>query len=147
VVIGILPTLGREKAAIGRLLLRMALSERSKASKAVLLSVVALASRHRGHDAVHAARAKNAATDALISAASSEMDHDASIEHIATGLTLCLVEVSTHPERTRTRLKHYCHNRRQISTAIGSAISAVRETSYPPSNRKRTTLGATQRSC
>jgi hypothetical protein len=95
-VIGILPTLGREKAGVGRLLLRMALSGRSKSSRALLLSVVALASRHRGHDAMHAARAKNAAIDALISATSSEMDHDASIEHIATGLTLCLVEVSGH---------------------------------------------------
>jgi len=119
VTIGILPTLGREKAGIGRLLLRMALSGRSKASKALLLSVVALASRHRGHDAVHAARAKNAAIDALISATSSEMDHDASIEHIATGLTLCLVEVSTLPEKPRTRLTHHRHNHRQISTVTG----------------------------
>ena len=118
-MISILPTLGREKTAIGRLLLRMALSGRSKASKALLLSVVALASRHRGHDAVHAARAKNAAIDALISATSSEMDHDASIEHIATGLTLCLVEVSTHPEKPRTRLTHHRHNHRQISTVTG----------------------------
>ena len=95
-MVDILPTLGRDKAGIGRLLLRMALSGRSKASKALLLSLVALASRHRGHDAVHAAHAKNAAIDALISATSSELDYDASIDHIATGLTLCLVEVSTH---------------------------------------------------
>lgn len=44
----------------------------------------------------YAARAKNAAIDALISATGPEMESDAGIEHIATGLVLCLVEVSTH---------------------------------------------------
>jgi hypothetical protein len=74
----------------------MALSERSKASRAVLLSLVAFASRHRGNNMTYAARAKNAAIDALISATGPEMESDAGIEHIATGLVLCLVEVSTH---------------------------------------------------
>ncbi|KAG9192943.1 hypothetical protein G6011_11677 [Alternaria panax] len=92
VVVGILPTLGRDKMTIGRVLMRMALAGRSKASKAVLLSLIAFASRHRGNDMAYAACAKNAAIDVLIIATGSEMDADTSIEHIAAGLTLCLVE-------------------------------------------------------
>ncbi|CAN9168511.1 unnamed protein product [Alternaria alternata] len=53
---------------------------------ALLLSLVALASRHRGNDMMHAARAKNAAIEALVSATSPGLDSEASIEHIATGL-------------------------------------------------------------
>jgi hypothetical protein len=119
VVVGILPSVGRERTEVGRLLLRMALSGRSISSMALLLSLVALASRHRGNDMVHAARAKNAAIEALVSATSPGLDSDASIEHIATGLVLCLVEVSCHFEENGARLTRYHHDDRQISTATG----------------------------
>jgi hypothetical protein len=100
---------------------------------ALLLSLVALASRHRGNDMMHAARAKNAAIEALVSATSPGLDSDASIEHIATGLVLCLVE-----------LTRYFHGDRQISTATGLAIYAGRKTLFLPSIRKHTPLEATQ---
>jgi hypothetical protein len=92
----------------------MALSERSKASRAVLLSLIAFASRHRGNDRAYAARAKNAAIDALISATGAEMDTDTGIEHIAAGLTLSLVEVSNQPGTKSTRLTQYFHFDRRI---------------------------------
>ncbi|CAN9391540.1 unnamed protein product [Alternaria alternata] len=73
---------------------------------------LALASRHRGNDMMHAARAKNAAIEALVSATSPGLDSDASIEHIATGLVLCLVEVSRHFEENGTKLTRYRHDDR-----------------------------------
>jgi hypothetical protein len=103
-----------------------------------------LASRHRGNDMMHAARAKNAAIEALVSATSPGLDSDASIEHIATGLVLCLVEVSRHLEENGTELTRYFHGDRQISTATGLAIYAGRKTLFLPSIRKHTPLEATQ---
>jgi hypothetical protein len=97
----------------------MALSQRSEASRAVLLSLFAFASRHRGNDMTYAARAKNAAIDALISATDTDMDFDTGVEHIAAGLTLCLVEVSVHPEKEKKTLTQYRHIHRPILIAIG----------------------------
>ncbi|OWY47523.1 uncharacterized protein AALT_g6558 [Alternaria alternata] len=119
VVVGILPSVGRERTEVGRLLLRMALSGRSISSMALLLSLVALASRHRGNDMVHAARAKNAAIEALVSATSPGLDSDASIEHIATGLVLCLVETDLDCDW----IGHLCGARNIVPTVDKKAHS------------------------
>ncbi|KAF7681122.1 hypothetical protein GT037_000098 [Alternaria burnsii] len=119
VVIGILPSVGRERTEVGRLLLRMALSGRSISSMALLLSLVALGSRHRGNDMMHAARAKNAAIEALVSATSPGLDSDASIEHIATGLVLCLVETDLDCDW----IGHLCGARNIVPTVDKKAHS------------------------
>ncbi|OAG16232.1 hypothetical protein CC77DRAFT_1024123 [Alternaria alternata] len=119
VVVGILPSVGRERNEVGRLLLRMALSGRSISSMALLLSLVALASRHRGNDMMHAARAKNAAIEALVSATSPGLDSDASIEHIATGLVLCLVETDLDCDW----IGHLCGARNIVPTVDKKAHS------------------------
>ncbi|RYN42116.1 hypothetical protein AA0112_g2031 [Alternaria arborescens] len=119
VVVGFLPSVGRERTEIGRLLLRMALSGRSISSMALLLSLVALASRHRGNDMMHAARAKNAAIEALVSATSPGLDSEASIEHIATGLVLCLVETDLDCDW----IGHLCGARNIVPTVDKKAHS------------------------
>ncbi|CAN9240593.1 unnamed protein product [Alternaria alternata] len=86
---------------------------------ALLLSLVALASRHRGNDMMHAARAKNAAIEALVSATSPGLDSDASIEHIATGLVLCLVETDLDCDW----IGHLCGARNIVPTVDKKAHS------------------------
>ena len=86
--------LGSDKERICQLLIRIALSDRTQASKAVLLSVLALASYHRGNDLAFAARMKHAALRTLLEATGQTMDAFAGIEHIAAGAVLCIIEVT-----------------------------------------------------
>lgn len=90
IIIGTLPTLGAQRLGIGDLLLRMAQS-----SKAVLWSILALVLYFRGGDTSHADTLKHAALRELIDATSPAMDVNAGIEHVAAGLVLCLVEVTS----------------------------------------------------
>ncbi|KAF1841919.1 uncharacterized protein K460DRAFT_358611 [Cucurbitaria berberidis CBS 394.84] len=77
----------------------MALSSSTQASRAVLYSLLALASYHRGDDLAFASRMHQVALETLLHATGPEMDADVIIEHIATGLILCVVEMQRIPER------------------------------------------------
>ena len=79
---------------IRRILVNMALSKRTQASRAVLHSILALASYHRGNNHAFAAQMKCSALQALLDAIGPEIDASAAIEHIAAGIILCIVEVS-----------------------------------------------------
>jgi hypothetical protein len=87
--------LASDRKRIRRLLMQMALSNRSQSSKAVLLSLLALVSHYREDDPAYAARTKHAAIETLIKASVPEMDLTTAFEHIAAGIILCVVVVST----------------------------------------------------
>jgi hypothetical protein len=95
VVSNILPMLASDRTRIRRLLMQMALSDRSRSSKAVLLSLLALVSHYREDDLAYAARTKHEAIKTLIAASKPEMDVLTAVEHIAAGVILCVVVVST----------------------------------------------------
>ncbi|RII09766.1 hypothetical protein CUC08_Gglean005756 [Alternaria sp. MG1] len=81
---------------------------------------------------MHAARAKNAAIEALVSATSPGLDSDASIEHIATGLVLCLVETDLDCDW----IGHLCGARNIVPTvdkkahSVGSDAAIILEWLY-----------------
>jgi hypothetical protein len=90
----ILPMLGSDRQRICRLLIQMALSDRSQSSKAVLFSLLALVSHYRGDDPANASRTKHDAIETLIATSKPDMDLITAVEHIAAGVLLCIVVVS-----------------------------------------------------
>lgn len=103
VVSNILPMLDSDRTRVRRLVVQIALSNRSQSSRAVLNSILALASYHRGDNIAFAAQMKHSALRALLDAIDPNMDGCAAIEHIAAGIILCVVEVS-NLDRLKTNL-------------------------------------------
>lgn len=93
VVSKILAMLDSDRARICRLLMQMALSDDSPASKAVLQSILALASLHRDGDQAGAARLKLSALSALLASTENGISAKSGIQHIAAGMLLCAYEV------------------------------------------------------
>jgi hypothetical protein len=85
---------GSDRKRICRLLMQMALSDRSQSSKAVLFSLLALVSHYRGDDPAYASRTKHDAIETLIATSKPDMDLLTAVEHIAAGVLLCIVVVS-----------------------------------------------------
>jgi hypothetical protein len=94
-----LPMLGSDRPRISRILVQMALSNRSLSSKAVLRSLLALVSHYRGDDLAYAIRTKHVAIETLIYSSKPDMDVLTATEHIAAGIILCIVVVRTPLKR------------------------------------------------
>ena len=95
-MINVLPTMYTDRARLGKILLRLALSNRSQSSRAVYYAIVALASQHRNRDEIEVDQLKDAALQALHP--NDTMSIDDGIEHIAANLLLCIVEVRKSPK-------------------------------------------------
>ena len=93
VVSNSLAMLDSDRTRIRHLLMQMALADNKPASKAVLQSILALASLHRDGDQSHAARLKPSALRALTASTERGINARAGIQHIAAGLLLCAFEV------------------------------------------------------
>ena len=89
--------LDSDRVEIRNLLLRMAFSDDTPASRAVLLSLLAFASQHRNGHNKHAAQMKFGALRALIASTEKGISAKAGIQHIAAGMLLCAFEVSFLP--------------------------------------------------
>ncbi|KAH7380058.1 fungal-specific transcription factor domain-containing protein [Pyrenochaeta sp. MPI-SDFR-AT-0127] len=124
VVINILPMLGSNRKTIHRILLQTALSNRTKASRAVLLSLLALASYHRGDDLASAARMKYSALQALLKATGAEIDANAGIEHVIAGVLLCVVEMQQSPLGDCGWVGHIC--------GAKEVIHVMQQKQHPP---------------
>ncbi|KAH8893325.1 hypothetical protein GQ53DRAFT_745569 [Thozetella sp. PMI_491] len=91
-----LATIGRKPCS---LMLRMALSERTPASAAVLTSILALASLHRFGCQLHADRFKVSAVQALAASSGTRMGAKEGMQHVAAGMLLCSFEVAGRATR------------------------------------------------
>ena len=94
VIRNILPVLDCDRVKLCQVLMQMALSDDTSASKAVLQSMLALASLHRDGDQADAARLKLSALHTLLASTKHGIDAKAGIPHIAAELLLCAFEVS-----------------------------------------------------
>lgn len=94
VVSDYLPMLDSDRPRIRKLLMQMAMSDDTDSSKAVLQSMLALATLHRDGQQSHAERLKLSAIRALLVSMNEDMDARAGIQHIAAGMLLCSFEVS-----------------------------------------------------
>lgn len=94
VVSNTLAMLDSDRTRIRRLLMQMALSDDTPPSKAVLQSILALASLHRSGQQEHAAQLKLSALHALMASPERHLSPKAGIQHIAAGILLCSFEVS-----------------------------------------------------
>ena len=89
--------LDSDRSRIRRLLMQMALSDNAPASKAVLHSMLALASLHRNDNKEHTAQLKLSALQALMTSTDKGMSAKIAIQHVAAGMLLCTFEVSVYP--------------------------------------------------
>lgn len=122
-----MPSGSIERAGLGNYLIKIALSGRNRASRAVYYAILALASYHRGNNMVEADQLKSIALNDLL--AQIQPDIQDGIAHIAANLLLCVVEV--RPVRKweyAVLTKHRCNKSCQAMLA-GSTMFAARETS------------------
>jgi hypothetical protein len=112
-----------DRARLGKTLVRIALSNRSRSSGAVYHAMTALASHHRGHSEIEVNQLKHAALQNLHPGDNLDM-YDV-VEHIAANLLLCIVEVcETHAGNPVLLIQYRCSRQLQ-ETHVGSAISVV----------------------
>jgi hypothetical protein len=112
-----------DRARLGRTLVRIALSNRSKSSGAVYHAMAALASCHRGHSEIEVNQLKHAALQNLHPG--DNLDLYDVVEHIAANLLLCVVEVcKTYAENPILLIQYRCSRQLQ-GTHVGSVISVV----------------------
>jgi hypothetical protein len=135
--------LGPDRQRIRDILFRMALSETTLSANAVLLSLLALSSYHRGGVLEYASHMKDAALRALIAAADPEMDSNAAIRHVAAGLILCLVEVRPDNIQRECSIDFLRYSSNRMTDQNGSAMLAARNKSSTLLSRCSLCPGAT----
>ncbi|RGP69159.1 arginine metabolism regulation ii [Fusarium sporotrichioides] len=110
-------TLGRDSHKIPGILTRMALSDKTPSSTAVLKSSLALASFHRDN-ALHAtARSKVAALRALAESTQAFISVNDSACHIAAGIILCTLEIQQNSTTSSHWLWYACGATKIVKTA------------------------------
>jgi hypothetical protein len=112
-----------DRARLGRTLVRIAVSNRSRSSGAVYHAMAALASYHRGHSEIEVDQLKHAALQSL--RPSDDLDMYDVFEHIAANLLLCVVEVCKTLAENYILLIQYRRSKQLQGTHVGSAISVV----------------------
>jgi len=95
VVCETLPMLDSDRDEIRRLLLQMAFRDDSSSSKAIMDSILALASLHRNGDQSHATTLKGSAIRALIASSGRYVCCASAMQHIASAILLSIYEVGT----------------------------------------------------
>lgn len=105
-------TFGVNALDIRNIILRMALSDGSPTTKAVVQSILAVASLHRFGPRPEAVNHKLSALETLASSLSVGIDKDKALQHIVAGMLLCLFEVTKHvpPEKMLWRSLESRHN-------------------------------------
>lgn len=109
-----------DRHRLGRMLIEVALSNRSRSSDAVYYAVLALASYHRGDTLMRVDRHKRAALKSLYL----HLDPDVceATEHVAANLILCVLEVRRHCHgHISAMLTVYRCNKHPAQTPLGSA--------------------------
>jgi hypothetical protein len=86
-------TFGKDAQRVPGIIIRMALSDKTPSSTAVLRSCLALASFHRDNALQTTARSKIAALRALSESTQGFIGVNESVCHIAAGIILCTLEV------------------------------------------------------
>ncbi|CAG7563454.1 unnamed protein product, partial [Fusarium equiseti] len=99
---------GQDAQRIPEIVTRMALSDVTLSSAAVLKSVIALASFHRGNKANSMTRPKAAALRALSESTQGLIGITESACHIAAGIILCTLEIQQNATKTSHWLWYAC---------------------------------------
>lgn len=92
-----------DRSRLGRMIIEVALSNRSQSSNGVYYAVLALASHHRGDSLMQVDRYKRAALRCLY--LHQDPDLCEATEHVAANLILCVLEV-----RKKSPLKYPRHH-------------------------------------
>ncbi|KIW01142.1 uncharacterized protein PV09_07428 [Verruconis gallopava] len=108
--VNVLAMLDSDREQICRILMQMALSDNTYASRAVLNSILAVAALLKDGQKAHTAQYKRAALDALlISAGTNEFSTlQGSIKHVAAGILLCTFEMHQVHEENSQWIGHVC---------------------------------------
>jgi hypothetical protein len=93
VAFNVISTFHHDKQDLRTLLIRLALSNSTNSSKAVLQSLLALSSLHRSGHHQRTARLKEGALGALKTSAQCGLGDMEKIQHVATGMILSAFEV------------------------------------------------------
>ena len=87
-------TFGHDTTDIRNILLRMALTDGSPGSKAVMQSILALSSLHRFGPRPQAINLKSSALQTLAATLATGIDTKVALQHVAAGMLLCMFEVN-----------------------------------------------------
>ncbi|KAI1426169.1 fungal-specific transcription factor domain-containing protein [Xylaria sp. FL1777] len=90
-----LAVFGRDRAELGHALVRIALMNDSKSSRAVWLSLLAFSATHRHDVYVQPVQLKISALEIMATAKGNEMGTKEAIQHIAAGMLLCSLEIQS----------------------------------------------------
>lgn len=96
-----LATFGRDPAELGNVVIRLALASNTASSTALFRSLLALSSLHRYDDNPQAIELKVSALEALTATAGKHISTAEAIQHVATNMLLCSLEVGTLTGRRR----------------------------------------------
>ncbi|KAK4151562.1 fungal-specific transcription factor domain-containing protein [Chaetomidium leptoderma] len=88
-----LATFGRDPAELGNVVIRIALARNTASSTALFHSLLALSSLHRHDDNPQAVELKILALEGLTAASGKHMDTTEAIQHVATNMLLCSLEI------------------------------------------------------
>ncbi|RAK95682.1 Zn(II)2Cys6 transcription factor [Aspergillus ibericus CBS 121593] len=88
-----LTTFGYDPTDLGRLLMRMALSDDSPTAVAILRAILALSSLHRDGLQAQAGRLKISALRALVAAPKTDITPAEAAQHVAAGMLLCSFDI------------------------------------------------------
>lgn len=125
------------RTKVRRLLMQMALSDDSPSSKAVMHSMLALASLYRDGNQSHAAELKSSAIYALMLSSGKDISAGSALQHVAAAMLLCAYEarsVITCPSLTLLNF-HSCETSPK-EALFGWGIYAVQKKSSSPSSAR-----------
>jgi hypothetical protein len=88
-----LTTIESDRMPVCRLVLQIALSDRTPPAKAVLRSILALSSLYRNGNQTHAAQLKLSALQSLMASTETGIGSTESVQHVVAAMLLCSFEV------------------------------------------------------